>query len=92
MDLLQASVQGEPVTIGNDIFERLSARLVSRPTTAISVTSQITPSISVTSMPPPPVPPVPPVVPLIQKPKSRYDFDRIKRDMVSRGELLQALR
>ena len=89
MDLLQASVQGEPVTIGNDIFERLSARLVSRPTTAMSVTSQITPSISVTSMPPPPVPPI---VPLIQKPKSKYDFDRIKRDMVSRGELLQALR
>ena len=40
MDLLQSSIQGEPVTIGNDIFERLSARLVSRPTTAISVTSQ----------------------------------------------------
>ena len=35
MDLLQASVQGEPVAIGNDIFERLSARLVSRPTTAM---------------------------------------------------------
>ena len=30
MDLLQASIRGQPVTIGNDIFERLSARLGTR--------------------------------------------------------------
>ena len=107
MDLLQASVQGEPVSIGTDIFERLSARLISRPTTAISVTSRaastLTPaSVSLTSIMPPPQVPPPPVLsihqpihqqqPVPSKTKSKYDFDRIKHDMTNRGELLQALR
>lgn len=103
MDLLQASIRGQPVTIGNDIFERLSARLVSRPTTAMSVTSAvtITPTSLMTSyhLPTEPntarsQPPIqnPSQTPISKKKNSKYDMVAVKNDILEKGEVLQALR
>jgi uncharacterized protein YjaG (DUF416 family) len=95
MDLLQSSVQGQPVNIGNDIIDRLSARLASRPSTSSSMSHRSS-SVIPTSVPSmthlQPTQQLPPPTQQINKQKFKYNYNQIKNDLNLKGELLQALR